>query len=88
LHVNAGAVAADFEQGPWAQADVIAGQKYDADRLESTPDRPGDSRHGRSPLRLEIVDRTRADRSGRCEPCDRPAKQGALNGIGRRRSSR
>jgi hypothetical protein len=47
------------------------------DRLESAPDRPGDSRHGRPPLCLEIVDRIRADRSGRRELCDRPAKLGA-----------
>jgi hypothetical protein len=53
-----------------AQADVFAGQKCDADRLESAPDRPGDSCHGRPPLRLEIIDRTRADRSGRCELCE------------------
>jgi hypothetical protein len=76
-HVNAGALAADFEQRHWAQADVFAGQKLNADRLESAPDRPGDSRRGRPPLRLEIVDRTRADRSSRCEFCDGPAKQGA-----------
>jgi len=73
----ASALAADCEQRPRAQADVFAGQKHDADRLESAPERPGDGRPGRPPLRLEIVDRTRADRSGRCELCDRPAKQGA-----------
>jgi len=72
--VNARAVAVDLEQRDWAQADVFAGQKRDADRLESAPDRPGDSTHGRPPLRLEIVDRTHADRSGRCKLCDRPAK--------------
>jgi hypothetical protein len=66
--------AADLEQRACAQADVFAGQKRDADRLERTPDRPGDSRHGLPPLRLEIVDRTHADRSGRCELSDRPAK--------------
>jgi hypothetical protein len=74
---NAGAIAANFETAPLAQADVFAGQKRDADRLERAPDRPGDSRQGRSPLRLKIVDRTRADRGGRCELCDRPAKQSA-----------
>ena len=41
---NAGVVAAKFETAPLAQADVFAGQKRDADRLERTPDRPGDSR--------------------------------------------
>jgi hypothetical protein len=74
---NARAVAADFEQRACAQADVFAGQKRDADRLERAPDRPGDGRHTRPPLRLEIVDRTHADRSGGCELSDRPAKQGA-----------
>ena len=41
---NAGVVAAKFETAPLAQADVFAGQKRDADRLERAPDRPGDSR--------------------------------------------
>jgi len=58
---NAGVVAANFETAPLAQADVFAWQKRSADRLERAPDRPGDSRQGRSPLRLKIVDRTRAD---------------------------
>src|SRR5580704_7716476 len=75
--VNARAFAAEFEQRPRAQADVFAGQKCDADRLESAPDRPGNSSHWRPPLRLEIVDRTRADRSGRRKLRDRPAKEGA-----------
>jgi len=39
--VNARAVAVDLEQCAWAQADVFAGQKRDADRLESAPDGPG-----------------------------------------------
>jgi len=55
---------------------VVAAQKQDADRLERLPDPPGDSRCG-PPLRLEIVDRTCPNRSGRCELCDRPAKYGA-----------
>jgi hypothetical protein len=41
---NAGVVAANFETAPLAQADVFAGQKRDADRLERAPDRSGDSR--------------------------------------------
>jgi hypothetical protein len=43
---NAGVVAANFETAPLAQADVFAGQKRDADRLERAPDQPGDSRQG------------------------------------------
>jgi hypothetical protein len=60
--VNAGAVAADFEQRPCAQPDVFAWQKHDPDRLESAPDRPGNSRRSRPPLGLKIVDRSRAFR--------------------------
>jgi hypothetical protein len=41
---NAGVVAANFQTAPLAQADVFAGQKRDADRLERAPDRSGDSR--------------------------------------------
>src|SRR5580704_7299496 len=71
------AVAADFEQRPRAQATLSPGRKYDAPRLESASDLPGRQRvrAPAAPSRNRRLSSRR--RSGRCERCDRPAKQSA-----------